>query len=399
MTHASELLEKTIEGLLHADPQPVHIACPSHDRGRFRGLVSTEAIDHLLNVGGLRPETFRLVRSGDVPRDRYIRKRRYSPIMLADAIDPELVYQEYHRGASMLLIHAEACVEAVQKLALALAMRWGCATTAHVALSPPQGARALDTHYDSFDVVVLQVEGDKRWDVFAPCHPLPLVFQRFAKYGRRPDEADPPLMSVLLREGDVLVLPRGYLHHARCAEGHSLHVALNLRFATYYDVFDHAMRSVLRELQDDLAMRRVVEDDGLEERVTRVRTALERAIDVGAVRNAMAAELRTMTHGRLGGIHDASRLRAQDEIRLIASVHWDLRMLEGAGEALHIQVNNQEHWLPRHFEPAVRTLTTTGAIEVGRLPALEQDEALLLTRLLCILGAARVVHRGGGANG
>ena len=73
------------------------------------------------------------------------------------------------------------------------------------------------THYDVHDVFVLQVAGEKRWRIHAPVLAAPAArpaLDRPAGRGRGRAAAEEPLIDTVLRPGDALYLPAGFLHAA-----------------------------------------------------------------------------------------------------------------------------------------------------------------------------------------
>ena len=82
---------------------------------------------------------------------------------------------------------------------------------------------AFKRHYDPEDLIIIQVEGSKRWQIFAPpvMHPIDGM-----KKPPVPDSA--PVFDEVLREGDVLLLPGGNWHHCENGPGRSLHVGIFL---------------------------------------------------------------------------------------------------------------------------------------------------------------------------
>ena len=104
---------------------------------------------------------------------------------------------------------------------------------ANAYFTPPR-AQGLDPHYDDHDVLVLQLHGSKRWRI-----------HHEVKWPRRP-MADPlPREFVMakpqeltLTPGDVLYLPRGFVHEAAALEGASLHLTLSVHAATWANVFE-----------------------------------------------------------------------------------------------------------------------------------------------------------------
>jgi hypothetical protein len=113
---------------------------------------------------------------------------------------------------------------------------------ANAYFTPPR-AQGLDPHYDDHDVLVLQLHGSKRWrihhEVKWPRRPMAGALAReFVK-------AQP--LELTLTPGDVLYLPRGFVHEAAAMETASLHLTLSVQAATWANVFER-----LVELEDGL---------------------------------------------------------------------------------------------------------------------------------------------------
>jgi hypothetical protein len=82
-------------------------------------------------------------------------------------------------------------------------------------------------HYDTHDVLVLQVLGEKRWRLW-PGQPVPRPTRRTPWPGNIEPEGEAE--SLTLRPGDTLYVPRGVLHDAATQDGEepSLHVTVGL---------------------------------------------------------------------------------------------------------------------------------------------------------------------------
>jgi hypothetical protein len=100
----------------------------------------------------------------------------------------------------------------------------------------PPANRGFDAHYDVHDVFVLQVSGEKRWMIHAPVHPDPLRTQpwtnhRAAVAARATEQ---PVIDTVLRPGDALYLPRGWLHSAAALGDTSIHLTVGVQTTTRY---------------------------------------------------------------------------------------------------------------------------------------------------------------------
>jgi lysine-specific demethylase/histidyl-hydroxylase NO66 len=119
-----------------------------------------------------------------------------------------------------------------------LESEFGCMVGSNAYLTPVH-SQGFAPHYDDVDVFILQLEGYKRWMVYAPLNKretLPRVSSR--DYTEKEMEDEEKLMDVTLGPGDLLYLPRGWIHQAETVkrpssssshkgDQHSLHLTIS----------------------------------------------------------------------------------------------------------------------------------------------------------------------------
>lgn len=126
----------------------------------------------------------------------------------------------------------------VARLCRGLSSDFRCRVNVNAYLTPP-GGRAFVPHYDTHDVLVLQLAGAKRWSLWKGPVVRPVAEQ--------PDpggsDARPAARDWLLRPGDLAYIPRGMIHVAEGADagpgmgiGSSLHLSYGLHTATWADL-------------------------------------------------------------------------------------------------------------------------------------------------------------------
>ncbi|PGH48132.1 cupin domain-containing protein [Streptomyces sp. Ru87] len=84
-------------------------------------------------------------------------------------------------------------------------------------------ASGFDLHWDDHDVLIVQLAGEKEWEVRGASRPVPMF--RDAERNNTPSEE--VVWSGVMKAGDVMHIPRGYWHAAtRVGQGggHSTHV-------------------------------------------------------------------------------------------------------------------------------------------------------------------------------
>ena len=86
---------------------------------------------------------------------------------------------------------------------------------------------------------MLQVAGSKRWRLFQPPLALPHRTQPFTPTGFVPR----PLLELELKQGDLLYLPRGYVHAAHTSQVYSAHVTIGITVYTLVELLSELIAS------------------------------------------------------------------------------------------------------------------------------------------------------------
>jgi hypothetical protein len=106
-------------------------------------------------------------------------------------------------------------------------------------LTPPR-AQGFRIHYDTHDVLILQVQGEKLW-CYWPTPAIAFANNRTPWENHRPQPQGEP-QSQMMQPGDVLYVPRGIMHDA-ASQGtqSSLHLTVGLLDVSWADAFRAAL--------------------------------------------------------------------------------------------------------------------------------------------------------------
>ena len=104
----------------------------------------------------------------------------------------------------------------------------------------PAGAQEFRAHMDGHEVFVLQLDGPKRWEVYKPNYRLPLE-SRIAD-----GELGKAVLSPELEPGDLLYIPRGFIHRAHTTDASSLHLTIGVQSWRWVDVLHRAVDALRR---------------------------------------------------------------------------------------------------------------------------------------------------------
>ncbi len=228
---------------------------PREEPDRFADLLSSREIERLVCSGGLRYPAVRVVKAGEqIPLDRYTSDIRWRPDSFARTAEPARVAEEFAAGATIVLQALHHNCLPIAHFCRELETELGHPVQANSYYTPKR-SQGFAVHHDTHDVFVLQIEGEKRWLVYEPLFELPLKHQ---KYSRQLGEAGEPVEDFVLRAGDTLYLPRGWLHEALTSESDSLHLTVGINVYSWIDAF----RAALDECENDVEFRRSVATDG-----------------------------------------------------------------------------------------------------------------------------------------
>ncbi len=224
---------------------------------RFDDLLSAESIDELVSERGLRTPFLRVAKSGTTLPDKAFTAPGGVGAGVADQVSDDKLLRLFADGSTMVLQALHRVWPPIIGLCQQLASELGHPVQANAYVTPPQN-QGFSNHYDVHDVFVLQIEGEKRWQVHDPVLESPLRDQpwsdRRTAVERRAQEA--PLIEAVLRPGDCLYLPRGFLHAATALGGVSTHLTIGVHSWTRFALAEQLLQQVLRTVGGDPAVRR-----------------------------------------------------------------------------------------------------------------------------------------------
>lgn len=219
----------------YREQRPLHIE--RSDLGYFSRVVSTEKIVAVFSSASLYYPDVQLTESGcDIPASDYS-----SPDGL---IDPGRFFARYVAGATVIISGSDRLFPEVAALCRQASQQFAGICRANLYLSPP-GHQGFAPHYDTHDVLVLQVAGQKTFRLYENNISLPYPDDSFEADGFVPGEVTE---EIALSAGDTFYIPRGVTHDA-CAGNDSAEPSLHLTLGLYPPL----LRDVLHRIVDKLA--------------------------------------------------------------------------------------------------------------------------------------------------
>ena len=356
----------------------------------FTDLISQDAVDELISRRGLRTPFLRIAKDGTVVENSRFTSAGGAGAEIGDQVSDERVLALFAQGSTLVLQGLHRLWPPLIGFAAQLGADLGHPVQVNAYITPPQST-GFSAHYDVHDVFVLQVSGDKRWNIHPPVHEHPLRDQPWTD--RRAEVAaaarGAPVIDTVLRAGDALYLPRGWLHSAQALGDVSIHLTVGIHVVTRFLLLQAltAMAASDADLRTSLPMGIDVADPG------QVRDDLDATVEAlvrwlgtadpvavsdrlrrrvwSAVRPAPVAPLRQAELA--AALTSVSRVRLRPQVRVLA---------RDAGEDLVLVLTDRTITLPAAAEAGIKVVLAGAPFHVGDLPGLAADEALVLIRRL-----------------
>jgi ribosomal protein L16 Arg81 hydroxylase len=186
--------------------------------GRFTDLLGWAELNSILEQQWLSPPRLRLTHEGrPVETNRYMSPGVGGTLQLNSGKLSVCLSD----GATLVLDRVEELSPKVRKLSASFrdALHAGNYVNLYAGWHSQNG---LDLHWDSQEIMVLQLSGRKRWQIYAPTRINPLQDDMEAP----PRPAGPPIWDDMLEDGDMLYIPRGWWHVAFPVGEPSLHLTV-----------------------------------------------------------------------------------------------------------------------------------------------------------------------------
>ncbi|MCF2970440.1 cupin domain-containing protein [Synechococcus sp. Nb3U1] len=216
----------------HWERRPLWVS--GRDPGYFQHLFSVGALEDILRFSRVKPPEIKVVREQqELLPERYLKP--------TGEIHLNQIYKVFTEGYTVI-------INGLQQFNASLALfccnlqAFLCHRIVANLYFSPQGSKALFPHYDTHDVFVLQVEGSKQWYLYPPPQPVPLLnsFQPVIPSER----LGSPLKEVYLQAGDLLYIPRGFVHEAETQTQPSLHLTLGVYPFQWLDLLTSALTAL-----------------------------------------------------------------------------------------------------------------------------------------------------------
>ena len=186
--------------------------------------------------------------------------RQPTPVTEFGLLDINSLYDAYRRGYTVIVDMAQTRWPAIAELCQGLEATLHFGLQANI-YATPRGAQGFEPHFDSHDVFVLQLAGSKAWRIYERGEALPMA----DNLGHPSSESlSTPAAEFVLKQGELLYIPRGVVHEAMTTDDSSIHLTLGIHVWRWADLLREAVLSLA---ETDVRLRKslpvgLLADDG-----------------------------------------------------------------------------------------------------------------------------------------
>jgi ribosomal protein L16 Arg81 hydroxylase len=222
----------------HWERKPLHLS--RGDANYYDSILTNGDLESIISSADLRYPAIQLARNGSyLAAEAYTKNIKHGSEFFNGVPDIGQIQSEYRTGSTVVLPALQRTWPALRELCAALENDFSHAVHANAYLTPGDSP-GFTPHYDTHEVFVLQIAGNKRWRVFPPPLMLPHRTQPFTPIGYA---LPAPILEIEMKPGDLLYLPRGFVHAAHTSRGHSAHVTVGMTVYTWVELLSDVVAS------------------------------------------------------------------------------------------------------------------------------------------------------------
>jgi ribosomal protein L16 Arg81 hydroxylase len=287
----------------------------------------------------------------------------------------EAVLADMRDGGTLILEHLHHREPKLGLLCRLLRQELSHRFQTNLFLTPPHGKSSV-AHWDDHDVFILQVLGYKHWQIEKERRTFP---KKSDKLGKECREFRGDLTSFTLKQGDLIYIPRGFVHAAECGSEPSLHITLGVLPFFLEDLLDATIRAAIqRDERLRVALPLGFMHDGREAIVKAAMAALREIADptflsavVDQCRDELVGRFPLDASGQVENFFQPTPLAVGDVVGPRRGIVYRMHVGEGS---VRLNFGTRSIVFPGFFREALDFALNTPAFAIRKLPGELEDE-------------------------
>jgi ribosomal protein L16 Arg81 hydroxylase len=358
----------------------------------FSQLFDKQSLERIIEFSQPQPPSIRL-------KSVILDEEVEIPLLPNGRINIEQLRKYYMKGHSLILNSVEDYDPQVAQLARSLETEMGARVQVNSYLTP-QNEQGFKPHYDTHDVIVAQIDGHKLWKIYPEDSVCPLNEMVDGAPQFRQATTEPQLIK--LSPGDILYLPRGWVHEAETEDNASLHLTFGLHPPLAKDLLYAALEAMVvkyPQLREALPIGPLAVPDNrqkLEQCFTQLISLYAEHANVHDAAQVIDDQLlrrsRSAGDGRLfGDIEALSTISPETQLQRRRYIRAQLVRVDH--ETIGLKFLNELIKGPNSFQVAIDyVLGSSQPFYVKDLPQLEASHQLVLASSMVSCGLCSLTH-------
>jgi ribosomal protein L16 Arg81 hydroxylase len=360
----------------------------------YQSLVTASDLETLISDTDGRYPAIRLAKGGGyLPPEVYTRDIKHGDESFLGVPDVKKISEEYRRGATVALPAIHRTWKPLGLLCEALGAQFDHPAHANVYITPGNAA-GFTPHYDIHEVFVLQIAGKKRWSIYEPVIQLPHRSQLFTPQAY---SGQAPIAEVELTAGDLLYLPRGFLHSTTTSDSFSAHVTIGITVYTWVDLVKEFLQTAVADHEQRRAIApgfasRVDLKPLLKDQLNHALDRLRSMADIDQLIESFTDRVRAT------GVPRPAPFRADEIVVTLDSMLQSpppesFRIIQDKGNTL-LEFNGVQYQIPDPVERTIRAMSERQTFRGSELTEhLRAEARLTLIRHLTDIGFLSAVRQ------
>ena len=252
----------------------------------------------------------------------------------------------------------------------------------------PKNSRGFAPHFDTHEVFIVQVEGSKLWRIYDSPITLPVLSNQ-KDLPKFTNELSTPVTEICLNAGDLLYIPRGYIHEACTSESFSIHLTAGVHVFRWSDLMKEAITALTEQ---DVRFRQSLPVGFLQQDEVKVslKNQFQELLQLLADKSEVDDAVERIAERFLGGMpplpdEHFCQLENIDSLNLDTIVKkregMIYRVIKKEGQ-VGIQFAGNSVMGPETTERAIRFIADSEEFPIKALPGLTDNAKLTLVRRL-----------------
>lgn len=197
----------------------------------YNSIFNIKDVDTILDKSRPSGSSIRVVKNQDpLPKHKYENSD--------GSLNLNQLYASYSDGYTIVVNEIERFWKPLRQLCHNMQNTLSHKTVANMYLTPAN-QKALKPHYDTHDVFVIQIHGEKYWKLYDADYPTPILnsHQPIFQSDQLQNE-----INIKVTAGDMLYIPRGVPHEAITKDESSIHLTIGVYPTQWMDVISNAVK-------------------------------------------------------------------------------------------------------------------------------------------------------------